>query len=99
MMFKKDQYYEPKDIRIGATAMIWGLSLGMMGIAIPLTAITGSLMIPLGVLLTTCVSTVAVWVFGHHTAAPSDEIKQLKERIANLETIASIDTNKFGALR
>jgi len=82
---------EEKDIRMGATALVWGLSLGMLGISIPLTAITGSALIPLAVLLTTGASTVAIWAFGYRNSRLVPSAYQLEDRVANLETIVSTE--------
>ena len=83
-----------KDIRVKATASIWALSTGMLGICIPLVALTNSgVMLPIAVLSGATVATVAVWFSSEqqmgNTSISGSSMKQLEERIANLETIVS----------
>lgn len=85
----KCQDSESRDIRLKATSMIWGLSMGMLGISIPLAAITDSPLIPMCVLLMTGTSTVAIWAYGHRPTLSTPPRQQLEDRVANLETIIS----------
>jgi len=85
---------EPQDIRYKMTSTVWGYATGMLGISIPLAAITESGLIPFAVVAGTAVATVAIWGgFGNKTLGelPSDQIRQLEERLANLETIVSYE--------
>ena len=89
------QHYTERDPRVRATAAIWGISIGMFGICIPLVAITNTgLLLPVLVLLGASVSTSAIWLA---TRPPQSENKQqlnqtvarLEERVRNLEAICS----------
>ncbi|WP_287127516.1 hypothetical protein [Candidatus Cyanaurora vandensis] len=84
---------EPQEIRYTMTTKIWGYATGMLGISIPLAAITESPLIPLAVVVGTAISTAAVWgAFGKTTPPISaPQLKQLEERLANLETIVSYE--------
>jgi hypothetical protein len=94
-MGKKSQqnFEQPKDPRVTATSNIWGLTVAIMAISIPLTGITRSPAIPLAALGGAAASTVAVWRPGNKKSPnqllPQQQIELLQERIANLETIAS----------
>lgn len=51
-----------KDVRVKATASIWALATGMLGICVPLVALTNSgVTLPIAVLSGATVATVAVW--------------------------------------
>ena len=57
---------ESKDPRIRATASVWGIACGMMGISIPLIAISGgegaTLYLPAMAIAGAAVSSLAIWV-------------------------------------
>jgi len=84
-----------QDLRMVITSKIWGYALGMLGISIPLAAITDSAIIPVFVVVGTAVSTAAIW--GNpanqnmNTSVSSEHFKQIEERLANLETIVSYE--------
>lgn len=78
--------------QVRATAIIWGCSVAMLGICIPLVAVTNSgIILPLLVMLGASAGTAAVWL------APSkrqpDQVyltqtmQRLKERVMTLEEI------------
>ncbi len=93
------------DVRVQATAKIWVFSIAIMGVAIPITAITGSVLIPALVAISPALATAAVWYFGaqsHNIPTPSSadnraervgaqRIAELEERLANLETIDNFE--------
>ena len=85
-----------RDIRIAVASRIWGMAVGMLGICIPLSAVTDSgPIIPIAVITGAAVGTGAVWKSSEdksqtRSLAPT-QIDALEERIANLETIAGID--------
>ncbi len=92
-MAKKLQ--KEKDIRLKVTTRIWGCAVGMLGICIPLTAVTNSgPIIPLGVVAGAAVGTAVVWRSGDKKSqtelAPS-QLQQIEQRLANLETIVGSD--------
>ena len=78
--------------QVWATAIIWGCSVGMLGICIPLVAITDSGMIlPLLVMLGASAGTTAVWFAPgkrqREEVYLTQKMQQLKERVMNLEAI------------
>jgi uncharacterized protein YcgI (DUF1989 family) len=90
---KKDlEQYE--DVRVAATSRIWGISVGILAICIPLSAVTRSgAVLPIATIAGAAVGTVAVWRSDdkkHQTnSLPSQKVELLEQRIANLETIVS----------
>ncbi|BCL36206.1 hypothetical protein [Nostoc sp. MS1] len=91
------QYLEPsQDIKVTATTKIWGLTVIMLAICIPLSKVTRSgPIIPLAALLGATASTLAIWRSDEKKLKPpylsGQETKLLEQRIANLETIVSRD--------
>ncbi|NJO43450.1 MAG: hypothetical protein HC769_22225 [Cyanobacteria bacterium CRU_2_1] len=87
-----------KDVRISATSIIWGCATGMLAICIPLTNNSDQshqgTIIPLAVLVAATVGTVAVWRSSPNPdfqpIEESNQVRELKQRIADLETIASV---------
>lgn len=82
-----------KDIRAAATSKIWGFATGMLAICIPLTAVTRSgAILPIVVISGATVGTVAVWRKSNNQSRNpllTNSIKELEQRVANLETICS----------
>jgi hypothetical protein len=78
---------------IVATGLIWGFSTAMLGICIPLVAITGSgIVLPLSVLLGATIATVVVWRSSARSASSprlTGSVYELEQRVANLEAICS----------
>jgi hypothetical protein len=75
-----------------ATAVIWGCAVGMLGICIPLVAITKSgVLLPLLVLLGAGGGTAAVWFAPDKRQQEelrlNQTVKALEERVITLETI------------
>ncbi|MBD3885453.1 hypothetical protein IFO70_27385 [Phormidium tenue FACHB-886] len=94
MPFPKEKSVK-RDIRLSATAIIWGCTTGMLAICLSLTnePHQGSQGTTISLaLLAAAVSTVVVWN-SMKSAQPSmeaaEQIRQLKERIIDLEAIAS----------
>ncbi len=56
---------QPKDPRTTATASVWGIACGMMGISIPLIAISGGAggtpYLPVMAIAAAAVSSIAIW--------------------------------------
>ncbi|MEO0488177.1 MAG: hypothetical protein AAF215_10555 [Cyanobacteria bacterium P01_A01_bin.123] len=78
--------------KVQATGTIWGCAIGMLGVCIPLVAITNSgLILPLLVILSAVGGTVAVWLAPDKRqrgeAHLAQTIKVLEARVMNLETI------------
>ncbi len=82
-----------KDIRVTATTRIWGFATIMLAVCIPLSAITSSVVLPLAVILGAVVGTVVVWrsLDNQSKTSPflTNNVKQLEQRVANLEIICS----------
>ena len=90
----KNKVKEFKDIRVAATGEIWGFTLLMMGVCVPLSAVTRSgAVIPLAAMTGATIGTVAVWrskedqTYSQITEIQKTEL--LEKRIADLETIIS----------
>ncbi|MEN8445429.1 MAG: hypothetical protein ABG776_10510 [Cyanobacteria bacterium J06555_13] len=80
--------------KVRATVGIWSLATGMLGICIPLVAITNSgIILPLLVILGAAGGTAAVWLASEqHQQAElrsAQAVKALEERIIALETICT----------
>jgi hypothetical protein len=80
------------DPKVRATAAIWGCAIGMLGVCIPLVAITKSgVLLPLLVLLGAGGGTAAVWFAPDKRQQEelrlNQTVKALEERVINLETI------------
>ena len=91
-MSHKSHKSTEKNPKVRATSAIWGCAVGMLGVCIPLVAITESgVILPLLVILGTCGGTAAVW-FEPDKRQPEEAhlaqtVKALEERVINLETI------------
>lgn len=81
-----------KNPKIRALSAIWGFATGMLGICVPLVAITESgVTLPLAVILGASGTSAVVWSSSKNQ---DDEdldrsVQQLHERVINLELIAS----------
>ena len=81
-----------KNPKVRATSVIWGCAIGMLGVCIPLVAITESgVILPLLVILGAGGGTAAVWFSPDRRqleeAHLTQTMKALEERVMNLETI------------
>lgn len=89
-----------------ATGTIWGCATGMLGISIPLSAITHSAIIPVMVVAGASVATGTVWAFAprlirspprktgadeQQVAALQQQLADMEERLANVETLNHFD--------
>jgi hypothetical protein len=107
-MQHQQQPESSQSARVKVTSSIWGCAVGMMGICIPLTAITESgPILPIVVIAGATLGTAAVWVGEivsivlnsgqarnavttddkQQTADLNGRIRELEERLANVETI------------
>jgi hypothetical protein len=95
-MFQTKQTTETEDVRIKATTRIWTFAMIMLGLCVPFiyqAATMGYWLVAAAVVVPVCVvvaagfATAAVWgAFGQRQIAPStNDLKQLEERMANLE--------------
>ncbi|MBD2345172.1 hypothetical protein [Anabaena subtropica] len=97
MVKRSPEYIDAsQDIRVAATTKIWGFTVGMLALCIPLSAITRSgPIIPLAALGGATAGTLAIWrsdekkLKAHYL--PGQQVELLEQRIANLETIVSSD--------
>lgn len=84
---------EHKDVRVATTSIIWGISVAMLALCIPLTAITRNAILPLATITGAAVGTIAVWRSDDKKSKTSylqhQQVELLEQRIANLETIVS----------
>ncbi|BAY25804.1 hypothetical protein NIES2100_56120 [Calothrix sp. NIES-2100] len=86
------------DVRVAATSKIWGTTVGILALCIPLSAVTRSgAILPLAAIGGAAAGTVAVWRPDDKKSQPKylqqQQIELLETRIANLETI--ISSNDF----
>ncbi|MEO0770515.1 MAG: hypothetical protein AAFY72_13995 [Cyanobacteria bacterium J06649_4] len=79
--------------KVRATSMIWGCAIGMLGVCIPIVAITESgILLPLLVALSASGGTAAVWFLPdkhqrEEETRLAQQIKMLEDRVVDLETI------------
>jgi hypothetical protein len=80
-----------KDPRTKATASVWGIACGMMGISIPLIAISGGAhgiaYLPVLAAVGAAVSSVAIWLSPRRDAAPPQiegELEDIKDGLLAL---------------
>lgn len=79
--------------KVRATSAIWGFAIGMLGVCIPLVAITESgIILPLLVALSATGGTAAVWLSPEQrqreeASRLAQRMKRLEERVIDLETI------------
>jgi hypothetical protein len=86
------------DFRVAATSKIWGTTVGILALCIPLSVVTRSgAILPLAAIGGAAAGTVAVWRSDEKKSQPNalqqQKIELLETRIANLETI--ISSNDF----
>ncbi|OUL26174.1 hypothetical protein [Nostoc sp. 106C] len=86
------------DVRVAATSKIWGTTVGILALCIPLSAVTRSgAILPLAAIGGAAVGTVVVWRSddkkSKNNYLQQQQIELLETRIANLETI--ISSNDF----
>ena len=79
--------------KVRATSAIWGCAIGMLGVCIPIIAITESgILLPFLVALSASGGTAAVWFSPDKRQREEDtrlvqRMKMLEERVVDLETI------------
>lgn len=98
LMAKKSQpNVEPyQDVRLSATTRIWVITVAILGVCVPLSAVTRSgAILPLVAIGGAAVGTVAVWRSDEQKSKTNylhqQQIELLEQRLANLETIISSD--------
>ncbi|MCX7592278.1 MAG: hypothetical protein N2235_00690 [Fischerella sp.] len=83
-----------QDVRVTATSKIWGITVGILAVCIPLSAVTKSgPLLPLAAIAGAAVGTVAVWRYDDQESRTNylqpQQLQKLEQRIENLETIVS----------
>jgi hypothetical protein len=90
---------QEKDIRLKTTVLMWVISIPLFSTCIPIVSLSSvGILLPFFILIALTLGTTSVWFFHSNSMnATFLEIKQLQERLANLETIISHDelNNKF----
>jgi hypothetical protein len=90
----KKSHHE-QDPRVRATAAIWGIAVGMLGVCIPLVAVTSSgLILPVLVIAGASLSSAAIWLSSSKVQTRNQSLSHqtfeaLEERVRNLEAICS----------
>lgn len=93
-----DHQPEGKSLKIAGTAIIWFFATGMLGICIPLVAMSRSgTILPLAVILAVIVTTAMIWgnsrqQYGNYVEL-TNTVKELNKRVIDLEAICS--SNEF----
>ncbi len=95
-MAKKAQEKPEQDIRVKTTSTIWGMTVAILAICIPLSRASRSgPIIPLAAITGAAVGTVAVWRSDDKKSKSNylqpQHLELLEQRLANLETIVSSD--------
>lgn len=83
-----------QDVRVVSTSKVWGITVGILAICIPLSAVTRSgPILPLAAIGGATVGTVAIWRSDDKKSKAAylqpQQVELLEQRIANLETIVS----------
>lgn len=95
MTQSSEKHLEPsQDIRLIATSKIWGFTVGILAVCVPLSAVTRSgAVVPLAAIGGAAVGTIAVWRSDQKKLQPNSgqqqHVELLEQRIANLEAIVS----------
>ncbi len=87
-----DHQSAEKDPKVQATGTIWGCAIGMLGVCIPIVAITETgILLPFLVVLGAAGGTASVWLAAdkhrQDKVQLAQTVKSLEERVINLETI------------
>ncbi|MBD2441446.1 hypothetical protein [Nostoc sp. FACHB-110] len=83
-----------EDVRAVTTTRIWGITVGILAVCIPLSAVTRSgAVLPLAAIGGATVGTIAIWRSDDKKSKAGylqpQQVELLEQRIANLETIVS----------
>lgn len=89
-----------RKIKLATTLGVWVIATGMLAFCIPFVTVTESgVILPLAVILGAAVATVAIWRrYDRHTinsVALANNVKDLEQRVANLEVICSNEELNF----
>ena len=89
---------DPDEVRRRTTATIWRYATGMLFVSIPLVGISHSTLMPFAIVFCAALGTAAVWAFkdrdlksASELAALEKRLRQLDERLSNVETISRFD--------
>lgn len=89
-----------RKIKLATTLGVWVIATGMLALCIPLVTVTESgVILPLAVIAGADVATIAIWRrYDCHTinsVALANNVKDLEQRVANLEVICSNEELNF----
>jgi hypothetical protein len=95
-MANREREKPDQDVRVQATSRIWGITVGILAVCIPLSSVTRSgVVLPLAAITGASVGTVAVWRSNEKksitNSMQTQQLQQIEKRIANLETIVISD--------
>jgi hypothetical protein len=95
MARKSEKEESNKDVRLAATTRIWGCTVAILAISVPLSIPLRSSLIPLAAIGGAAAGTFAVWNSDEKKAQnkflQQQQIELLERRIGDLETIISSD--------
>lgn len=83
-----------RKIKLATILGVWVIATGMLALCIPLVTVTKSgVLLPLAVISGADVATIAIWRrYDYHTinsVALANNVKDLEQRVANLEVICT----------
>ncbi|MEC4894294.1 MAG: hypothetical protein SAL07_22965 [Oscillatoria sp. PMC 1051.18] len=90
---EKNNSATSQDIRLTATKKIWSYATGMLALSLIFAPARNSFILPLAVISGAGISTAFVWKDEKKSgkSLSSEQLQQIDERIANLETIVASD--------
>ena len=82
---------QKKDIRVASTQKIWSYATGMLALCLIFAPARNGVILPLSVVLGAAGSTTYVWRSAQKSqeSLHPNQMQQIEERLANLETIAA----------
>ncbi len=88
---------QEKDIRVTTTHKIWSYATGMLALCLIFSPARNGIILPLAVVAGAAGSTVYVWRSDKKSkeSLQPNQLQQIEERLANLETIAASNDLNF----
>lgn len=91
----------PNDARVDAIGKIWGTSVGLLAVSIPLVWVTKMYFLPLLVIAGAVFSTVMVWFSKQESASQRElelekRVNALEERLSNIESMSRLEMRLAG---
>lgn len=89
-----------RNVQLATTLGVWIIATGMLALCIPLVTVTKSgIVLPLTVILGASIATITVWRSSNlqtiNSIALSNSMKELEQRVTNLEVICSNEELNF----